>query len=96
VVVQDRAGGGDPATLRHLEIHQDHVRLDIGCHSDHLGSGRGLAHDGEVRDGAEKGAHPLAHQRVVVRDQQAEHYVWLMVGVQGRIVQRHFLIWSGR
>ena len=56
----------------HLQIHQNHIRLQRGCQFNHLLASGRFPDDLGVNCGREQCAHALAEERMIVCDQNAE------------------------
>jgi hypothetical protein len=72
--MQNLPGRLNAIDARHLQVHQDHIRLQLGCQFDgllpcccfpyNLGTGRGR----------EQCPHSFTKQRVIICDQYAERF----------------------
>lgn len=68
-------GGGDAVHDRHLEVHQDDVRVQFPGLVDGLAAVAGLAHHDDGRVGAQHHAQPGADHGVVVHEQDRDRHV---------------------
>ncbi len=67
------SGGDQPAHRPHLDIHQHHVRLNLGGGIDHLLTGRTLPDHLDVVTGAQQCDQLSTHKVMVVNDQDTDH-----------------------
>ena len=70
VVVHDSANGLHAVHPRHDDVHQDHVRLRRARQRHRLGAVIGFRDDGEAAHSFAELAQTLAHQGVVIGDQE--------------------------
>jgi hypothetical protein len=70
--LQDPRRGLYAVYFGHLQVHQDHVGLELGCASDGLLTGCRFADDLELGDGLEMRDHALPVERVVFGDEDAQ------------------------
>jgi hypothetical protein len=61
----------DPAHARHLQVHQDDVRLQFAIARDGLFAVLDLGHDFQVGLGLDDRDQAVAHERMVIGDQDA-------------------------
>ena len=70
ISLNDLPDGLHAVHLRHDDVHQDHVRLRRTGQRHRLGAILGLGHHGEAAHPLAKLAQALAHQGVVIGDQE--------------------------
>jgi hypothetical protein len=86
---EDALGRFDAVYTGHLEIHQDHIGLEVACPCDDcLAVGR-LAGQFQVTLGLEECAEALAERCVVVGDEDASQFHWAAPGRTRRMHGRH-------
>src|SRR5262249_4842751 len=71
---QDAPGRLDPVHGRHTDVHQDDVREQPLRQLDRLAAVAGLADDLDVVLGAEDHAEAVAHERLVVAEENADDH----------------------
>ena len=72
VLLFDRARSGDSPHFRHVEVHQDHIRLQPTRPLDRLPPGHRLAHYVDLREVAEHALHARPENGPIVGDQDAD------------------------
>jgi hypothetical protein len=74
VSVDDLAGRLDAVHVRHADVHQHHIRIELAGERDRLGAVCGLADDLDVGFGAQDHPEAAAHKLLVVREQDANRH----------------------
>ena len=72
-LLQDARGRPRTVEHRHPQVHQHDVGPGGERESDRLLAVRGLAHDLEVVEQPEQGDEPVAHERLIVGDEDPDH-----------------------
>ena len=78
----DPPGRLDPVQLRHPDVHQDHVGLELGGQTHRLGAVLGLADDLEVRSRLDDQPEAAADERLVVGDQDPDAHRSFSIGIR--------------
>ena len=72
--IHDPAGRLDAVHVRHADVHEHDIRIEFARQGDRLAAVRGLANDIDVGFGAEDDANAAAHERLVIREQDADRH----------------------
>ena len=72
-MAEDLGGGFDAVEAGEVDVHQDEMGLEGGGESDGVEAGAGFADDAEVAALAEDGFEAIAHDFVVVDEEDVMH-----------------------
>jgi hypothetical protein len=75
----DRRGGGNAIHHRHQQVHQHHIWGELSRQAQRLGAVCRLADHFQFRVRREERPEPLAHDRMVVNEQNANRHLRLLL-----------------